>query len=124
LSPSPIHFVLIALLSLQGAGAKASESGHPVTCVALSAGLRPGSEPHLNGICAALNARSDLPQGLDLVLVVEVLTDSHVTAHLHWQTPDGPARGPSASFGFLDTGLSPDRYEFIANGLIRATNPL
>lgn len=124
MSPSPIHFVLIALLSLQAAGARASEPDHPVTCIALSAALRPGSEPHLNGICAALNARPDLPQGQDLVLVVEVLTDTHVTAHLHWQTPDGPAQGPSVSFGFLDTSLSPDRYEFIANGLIRATNPL
>jgi len=124
LSPSPIHFALIALLSLQGQAARASEPARPVTCIALPGGLRPGSEIHLDGICAALNAQPDLPQGLDMILVVEVLTDTHVTAHLHWQTRDGPARGPSVSFGFLDTRLSPDRYEFVANGLIRATNPL
>jgi len=124
LPPFPIRCALIALLSLAGAGAGASESVRPVTCVALPDGLSPGSEPHLNGICAALNARSDLPRGLNLVLVVEVLTDTHVTAHLHWQTPDGPVQGPSVSFGFLDTSLSQDQYEFVVNNLIRATNPL
>jgi hypothetical protein len=125
LSPFPLHLVLIALLSLTGAGARASEPVHPVTCVAPSAGIGPGSEIHLDGICEALQNRPDIiarGAGLQLVLIVEDLRPDHVTAYLEWQGANGRMRGPSVEFGFLDTSLGSVQYDFIAAGLTQATN--
>lgn len=115
---------LFFLGALQAHEAQA-QSSQPVTCRAEPAADTSRNAPHLAGICAALNARPELQSlspDLQLALVIETMTDSHLTARLEWRTPQGPGQSPRLDFGFLDTGLSPDQYGFVVNGLINALN--
>lgn len=104
---------------------QALDAPRPVTCRAAPAADTPGNAPHLAGICAALNARPELlalDPGLQVTLVTEAMTDSHVTAYLEWQGTTGPERGPSVDIGVLDAPLGPAQYAFFARSLTEATN--
>jgi len=125
MTAGPASFVLAAFLGLAGTSSMAVSPSSPIECRALPGGLQPGSEAHLDGICDALQNRPDITgrsAELRLVLIVEDLRPDHVTAYLEWQGADGRRRGPSVEFGFLDTGLGPAQYEFVAAGLTQATN--
>ena len=72
-----------------------------------------------------LNASPELlalDPGLQVTLVTEAMTDSHVTAYLEWQGTTGPERGPSVDIGVLDAPLGPAQYVFFARSLTEATN--
>jgi len=120
-----IRVVLTAFLALAGTPSMASDHRPPIVCRVLPGGMQPGSGPHLDGLCDALQNRSEIAARgaeLRLGLVVEDLRPDHVTAYLEWLEDGRAQRGPSVTFGFLDTGLDPTQYSFVAAGLTQATN--
>lgn len=77
---------------------------------------------HLSAICdvlASLAAESETE--FTVTLVAETLRRDFLRAHLQWTGTEGPERGPSLDFGFLDTVLGPAQYRFVASSLLTAT---
>lgn len=106
------------------ADATAQASTQDITCQPPHAELSQPLADHLDAICQMLSTQLPQPmsEGMQMVLVVELMNPNLFRGHLEWTRSNSIVRGATVDVGLLDAPLSAASYRFLISSLLNAAN--